>query len=396
MVALLVHLISCDTSHNDVKFKLFEYEHKPLDEKLVEMIEEVDKLGLALKKIDGLALDYAADAVIMSPVKSAVDGFMNTVITAKAGKIAKKKEADAVKNEIEHSVNMQHISDIQNRLSTIQSEIQKSSFDSSQFEATDNELYKVVVAFAKSDSPFYKYPELAGKVLIPLSGIVKSFMTKLGENGVKADETLYKITEVPCMLKFALREYWKPIIFNRLNAIRVNADQSKCVYKYQNIKSILDSHQTDTYPPNSMNTSYIKCQQIKGNKTDYEIEVAKELPRYKFVASTVKYLENIWELAKSLFSGGHFKLAETVESFFEPSRVSSNRVYMRDNLGEEKVYYIGDDGSDTCIHDYFSLLDYRINDAFMSAIGKMDSICKFFVSRYEETGNFFTKLIIMV
>lgn len=396
MVAFLVHLISCNsipakTASADIKFKVLPtYQHESIEEKFLGTLEDVDLLKLALKKIDDAILSAEAATIPgLGEAKTAITEFFDEVVEAKGGKINKKTEADAVKNEIEHSLNLRQIFNIESKLSTLRYKFQKQTLTPAQLEEVDDELYGIVDRFAKADSPFYKYPALAVKILLPLATTVESFMNELNDmSAYPRLKVLYNETEVPCLLQHALDFYLTPTMVDRFKAIRVNTDQHKRYFKYKIMRLIFYMGTEST------ESKTIQCQQINANKSEYESEVEAQFPHYKMSLDAKSIINAIWSFSKSLMHVQLSELPEALDSLLKPNLNYSDRVYLKDNLGDENVHFIGYDGKDKCVNGYFLLVRHRLNMEFQNANTKLKQFCADEVSdRYQITGNFFTKSV---
>lgn len=397
VMAFLIHDISCDsipkgTATTDMKFELFGYEHESLEKKFVGLVEEVEYLKSALEKINKVGIDAAAAQIPgLGEAKSAIEEYLEDIIKEKKGKIEKKAEADAVENEIEYYHISQQLFNIENKLTTLRYELHKKSFGNTELKRVDDQLFGIIHILAESDSPFYKYPALALKILLPLATVVESFMRKLEKSRLSFAKPLHEETEVPCMLQLALGTYLKPIMFDRLNAIRVNTDQYKSAFKYSNIHLIIDS--LSSPDPNPNGAQFIRCQQINADENEYESEVKKQLPRYKMGSFLNSVGKAAWTLLKFIAMKQIPAVNNPLELFLELNEDKSDRVYLRDSLGEKNVYYIGEDGTDDCVRDYFLIVKSRITKEMRNAYSKVVPFCTDHgvLDRYERTSNLFIK-----
>lgn len=193
---------------------------------------------------------------------------MKQMLDAKKGKILKRAEADAVITEIEYNLNAEHIDNIENQLSIIRYKMRKPTFSTDALFEIDNELYGIIEKFLNVESLFTRYPALALKTLLPLAKTVVLYMKKLISH-----PDLYRTTVVPCF-KLPRIHIFIPGILYRLNEIRVNTDQHKSMYKYENMRKVIDAvrqiNDQDPYIAQMPSYPQLRCQQINGDKSAYE------------------------------------------------------------------------------------------------------------------------------
>lgn len=304
----------------------------------------------------------------------------------------KRTEADAIESEIEYELNSQQIITIENKINLIQYKLEKQTYEPAALREIDNELYGIIQVFFRSDSPFTKYPSVAEDMLLYFTDLVEYFMEKL-----RSLKKLYAATEVPCMLRQTLHSYIIPAILYRLNEIRVDTDQYKYYYKFNAILDVINPmFDKNPYPEGIPTFQTIRCQQIRGDKKEYERTVGKEFPRYKMGFSVKSIATATWEVFKGFFSGhGISAVQEAVQALFEVNMDENKHVFLRDDLGDKDFFYMNDDGnsdgnSDACVVDYFSLVGNELYRDFSRAYSKLGEICPNPGDVYEDTGSFFS------
>lgn len=388
LVTFLVHHIDCvgraqQADLSDVNAKLFEYQHDSIQDKFLASIKDVDLLDIGLEKLTTIAKDTAAGAIPGgSATRTAVVDVIQQFLDAKKRKKLKKAEATAIESEIEYIFVSQQLINIENKLSTIRYELQKLQkppYGAAKLWEIDNELYGVIETFFEVDSPFIKYPALALKTLLAVAEPVEIFMEKLKSS----ENSAYATTEVPCMLQFTFVAYFVPAVFYRLNEIRVNTDQDKYMYKYEIIYDIIDllnKGEDQKYDGNQIN-----CKERWANKKEYEIRVQEEFPRFKGGFSFTKLAKSGWQYISTIVKGDGLKSTKyAYEAFFSLNMEKNQNVYLWDNLGDGKTYFVGDDNDNSCIDDYFGVVEVRMFDKYKEAVSKLGEICG--VKIYNNTG----------
>lgn len=349
LVAIIIDHSNCEienptTASKTINFDLYKYQHISLTEALADTVKKPD----LNEKAVGKTVEMVADEMPgVDKIYSFASDLSEKIKEYKNDVKQKKKEGEAIVKEIQEYVAEWELHKMLYDLGKALYNLEKAVSPIEDLSDLETEIWGIINILADPSSPFQKMPALAVPLLLDLPDVLELVMNMAQNETKKAGKEMF-ITKSPCNLAYTIKSYFRPTLFDRLDEIQVNTDNNR--FKHWGKCSAMRFSLDYTFNPNGYTwrgdtPNYVSCERRQGNQAAYDAETRKAFPR----TST-----NII---------GHQE--------FDP--VSNDIVYLKDNLGDENVYFVGKNSR--CRDDYFALVRDRLELEFGAAYKKAMKFC---------------------